>query len=315
MEHDTDPRPHPEPRTQGWVDLGAHLDRTRLTRKQVRDYALVLEARGVDYYVRREPSRNKIMVRADQLDQAMAEVGAFEHENPPRKAAFVTLDFRENTGSTLLILASLLLFHTLVAQRLPSLGLYPHAWREAGTMLAERVLDGELWRLVTALTLHADPAHVLANVVIGAAFLVPVCRELGLGLGWLFIIVAGAVGNLLNALYQGPQHASLGFSTAVFAAAGLLSGLGVVRPGEKSWRQVLVNFGAGLALLALLGFSWEENVDIGAHVFGFLAGLGVGVTGGARAVRGERPGRMADVAAGVGALALVVGSWIAAFSF
>ena len=53
------------------------------------------------------------------------------------------------------------------------------------------------------------------------------------------------------------------------------------------------------------------DVDIGAHVFGFVVGLAAGVTAGA--VRApERLGARGQVAAAIGTLGLLVTAWSAA---
>src|SRR5438034_78811 len=73
-------------------------------------------------------------------------------------------------------------------------------WFEAGNASAARILAGEPWRTVTALTLHADLPHLLGNTAAGAALFAAVCRTLGPGVGAWLILLAGAGGNALNAL-------------------------------------------------------------------------------------------------------------------
>ena len=46
-------------------------------------------------------------------------------------------------------------------------GLTPDRWRELGALAAEAVRGGELWRAVTALTLHGDLGHLVANSAFG----------------------------------------------------------------------------------------------------------------------------------------------------
>ena len=151
-------------------------------------------------------------------------------------------------------------------------------WFERGSADAERILVGEIWRTVTALTLHADAGHLLANALFGALFLGAVCSALGAGVGCALVLLSGAGGNLLNALLQGSHHVSVGASTAVFASVGLLSGLSVARRRQRRWpgRPWWVPIGAGLALLAMLGTT-GDRVDLWAHLFGLLVGGVLGV--------------------------------------
>jgi membrane associated rhomboid family serine protease len=93
----------------------------------------------------------------------------------------------------------------------------------------------------------------------------------------LLTVAAGAGGNLANAIFQGPGHASVGASTAVFAAVGLLGGRGVaqrLRRGELGFR-LWIPLSAGLAIIAMVGTG--ERTDIWAHLFGFLTGGFLGI--------------------------------------
>ncbi|MGD9688049.1 MAG: rhomboid family intramembrane serine protease, partial [Desulfobacter sp.] len=71
-----------------------------------------------------------------------------------------------------------------------------------------------------------------------------------------------------------------GASTAVMAAAGLL-GARRMTIGEKSGQSVfpklkgVAPFVAAATLTAM--FSHGENTDVSAHLFGFLAGTGIGL--------------------------------------
>src|SRR4029453_2086767 len=66
----------------------------------------------------------------------------------------------------------------------------------AGSADAGRILSGEVWRGATALTLHADLSHLVANATAGAFLATAVCRIVGGGLGAFLIVVAGVAGNL-----------------------------------------------------------------------------------------------------------------------
>ena len=103
------------------------------------------------------------------------------------------------------------------------------------------------------------------------------CRILGPGLGVALVLAAGAVGNVLNAALLAPSHRSVGASTAVFGAVGLLAGRGValrIRRGEIGMRM-WVPIAAGLALIAMIGTG--ERSDVWAHLFGFLTGGFLGI--------------------------------------
>lgn len=148
---------------------------------------------------------------------------------------------------------------------------------DAGLMV-ERA---EWWRAVTALTLHGDVVHLVSNLVAGIGFAVLLARFFGAGASWFLILITGALGNALNAWVHYPEaHLSIGASTAVFAALGLITGVGLwtalMQPAER-WtmpRWLLPAFG-GLTLLGLLGVGGEGldgRIDVAAHISGFLCG-------------------------------------------
>src|SRR4029453_17518927 len=87
---------------------------------------------------------------------------------------------------------------------------------------------------------------------------------------------------LLNAwFYHTERHSTIGASTAVFGALGMLVAWELVdrwrTPRSRGWWQLVVPLGGGLALLAYLGAGDERGgrVDYMAHLWGFIAGLGL----------------------------------------
>jgi membrane associated rhomboid family serine protease len=114
--------------------------------------------------------------------------------------------------------------------------------------------------------------------VFGVLFGLFAGRILGSGVAWFAIVVTGAMGNLLNTLLLESAHRSIGASTAVFAALGIVAGY-VWRGKLMSQERWVYRNGpivGGLALLMFTG-TGDENTDIGAHLFGFLSGFGGGM--------------------------------------
>ncbi len=131
---------------------------------------------------------------------------------------------------------------------------------------------------VTALTLHSGLGHLAGNLVFGVLFGLFAGRLLGSGVAWLAIVLAGAMGNLLNTLLLESAHRSIGASTAVFAALGIVAGY-VWKAQLMSQERWVYRNGpivGGLALLMYTG-TGDANTDIGAHLFGFLTGFGTGM--------------------------------------
>jgi rhomboid protease GluP len=160
---------------------------------------------------------------------------------------------------------------------------------------------------------------VLGNLISGSIFGAAVSRRIGPGGALMAILGSGVVGNAANALYhRSSGHLSIGASTAVFGAVGLLGALQIwanrnrPQPPRTGMLRV-VELGApivgGLALLGALGAAPQS--DMWAHLFGFLAGAAIGgVLGAAERKRAARPAsRWGQLVLGTGALLLVVGCW------
>jgi membrane associated rhomboid family serine protease len=221
-----------------------------------------------------------LSVPIDEAERAAGVISAYESEKRDYESRREQEAQREpepiaagSGPAAVAVSAALMLFFFLTGPRNPAV-----IWFERGSADAERILLGELWRTVTALTLHADVAHVLANALVGAVFLSAVCGALGAGVGCALVLLSGAGGNLANALFQSSHHVSVGASTAVFGAVGLLSGLAVARRRRQQSlrRHAWVPIGAGLAILAMLGTT-GARVDLWAHLFGLLVGGVLGI--------------------------------------
>ena len=137
----------------------------------------------------------------------------------------------------------------------------------------------EWWRPFTALFLHADIQHLVGNIVSGAVFGTLVSRSVGPLRGWALILACGTSGNILTSLLTYPTpFISIGASTAVFGALGILTGLGFSTSlrlrSRSSWAKVAAPVLAGIVLLGWLGGgSPGSNTDVLGHVFGFGSGL------------------------------------------
>ena len=141
--------------------------------------------------------------------------------------------------------------------------LFNRDWLGAGGLDAGRLL----WRRVVARADGIDAAHELdhlgGNLEFGGFFGYFVGKYLGHGIGWLAVLLAAGGANLLNAWVQSPAHRSIGASTAVFAALGLLVAYtwrrGFLR--DTPWRARIAPIIAGLGLLAFTGTSGENTVS------------------------------------------------------
>ena len=141
---------------------------------------------------------------------------------------------------------------------------------------------GQWWRPLTSLFLHADAGHLLGNMMTGLIFTLFVSRTFGPWKAWVLILLCGSLGNALNAWLRYPEvFFSLGASTAVFAALGLLSGSGLMESWRMrphwSWAKVVSPMVAGFVLLGMLGAGKDPQTNVLGHMCGFVVGVSAGM--------------------------------------
>jgi rhomboid protease GluP len=244
-----------------------------LTQDQVDTYGLVLDAYELRYSVRRSGSEWEIWVDDTVHDKAVKLIEQYIDENPeaPPSDAQETETYQK-TFTGIWVCLILLAFHIAVNMS----GNVDKIIREYGAS-SNDILNGELYRTVTSLMLHAGYPHLAGNMAGIAIFGTAVCNITGAGIGWLMILLTGIIGNLANAALFQYGHISIGASTAIFGAIGILAAYQLIRklkiPGQrmKAWLPIA----GGLALLGFLGSG--EHSDLTAHLFGFIAGIGLGL--------------------------------------
>jgi membrane associated rhomboid family serine protease len=272
-------------------------------RKLAEEWELVLVAQGLSPSVRWTQDGIVVSVPEEEVERALASLLAYEKENPPKLAEADFPVDSPNWIAGIVVAEMLLAFYGVTVMRNTTM-----TWFERGSGDANRILLGELWRTVTALTLHADLAHAVSNAVAAVIFLAAVYGILGIGLGSALVLLAGASGNLANALLQGSPHVSVGASTSIFGAVGMLAGIGVVRRGRipVARRRAWIPIAAALALLGMLG-TGGERVDVWAHLFGLLVGCALGIL--IAFVAPRPPGFQIQLACGGAALATLICCW------
>lgn len=149
---------------------------------------------------------------------------------------------------------------------------------ERGQLQARAIFaQGEWWRALTALTLHADLAHLSGNLLGLLSLGWLTSKRFGGGIALAATLTAAILGNLLNAWVYFPQeHRSIGASTAVFAQIGIIIGSALIdRLRENSLFSLKTFIPPAATALALL--SWltgtDAQIDHGAHLAGFASGF------------------------------------------
>jgi len=256
---------------------------------QVKRWSLVLSAMNIEHRIESSRGGQQLLVHEHDWERAVTQIERYEKENrgwPPRVLPAVRA-----SGSLLVTLSVVFLlasFHNLtrLGEPLPWLG--EPAWFQQGSLYAGKVRSGELWRLVTSLTLHADSLHLAGNAVAMTLFIEQLRRHYGSGSAWALFLLSGVLGNLINAFLQPYHHQAVGASTAVFGLLGATASDSFVRHRDALWRRWALPFAAAAALLGLLGTA-GTNTDLGAHLWGFCSGLLLGYLYAHHSAEGGRP--------------------------
>jgi len=274
-----------------------HVLRRTPDRRRAETFALGLDAAAIESRVELHDGEWQVLVEDSDAPAASRALEGFDAEVDAM--AVVPLPLRAEPRSWLGPLVAVLLFGGYLFTGPVEV---QNRWFGLGAALSTRILAGDLYRTVTALTLHAHFAHVFGNAVVAFVLLSALGQALGGGMAALLTLVAGAGGNWATAHWYGPGHASIGSSTAIFGALGLLTAPGSWRRASR-W-PAWVAMGASLALLGMLGSSREA--DVVAHLFGWLVGFALGL------LLGRFPpvrSKILQAAGGVLAAVALAGSW------
>jgi membrane associated rhomboid family serine protease len=249
-----------------------------LTHEKANAYGLVLTSSGLPYTVRRSENFWQLWVDEAIYNKAHYIITQYNWENE-RHAEPGDMapgdDKTQTSGKTysgLWVCLFLLACHVLVTMSDDRGKIVSQCGSSAA-----HILDGELYRTATSLLLHANYAHLAGNLAGIAIFGTAVCMVAGNGVGWLMILISGMIGNLVNAILFRLGHNSIGASTAVFGAIGIIAAYQFYTKLKTADRRVKawLPLAGGLALLGFLGSG--EHTDITAHLFGFVAGLCLGI--------------------------------------
>lgn len=287
----------------------------------------MLQATGLPHALAQHGTLWVVLAPEPVAARAREELLRYERENsdwPPREPVV-----RANSDG--LMLATLYVAVCVCGFLAERRELFGFDWGAAGASRAARVVNGEPWLALTALTLHADIVHLAGNLCFGALFGVLLAWSIGSGPAALVFVLTGALGNWVNAWLQPVTHVSIGASTAVFGVLGALSAYEFMRRRDgrlPAWRR-RIPLVAGVLLLGLLGLGGAshdpsdvaeetrkleqvlERTDVIAHFTGFASGLVLGAALGWKR-RVPRLSARNEGLLGAGALLLLALAWVLA---
>lgn len=281
-----------------------------LGRRDCEDRAFMLGAVGIASAVVLRDEHFVLEVAASDADGALLQLTQYEAENraPPPSPPVPPLHPQAWAGC--IGYAAWLLGVAYAVSN----GLFRLDAFNIGELDGARVQSGQWWRAWTALTLHLSGPHLAANLGAGIWFGYLAGRQLGVGVAWFLIVTGGGVANLLEGLLGPPWHQSVGASTAVFTALGLMSAYTWRERFQlpQSWVPRWGPLVAGVILLGWLGTA-GEHTDIMAHLLGFGIGGLLGVVAALPAVS-RRLHDLPQWPAGLAAMAIMAGAWVLALA-
>jgi membrane associated rhomboid family serine protease len=237
------------------------------SKRQVMDWSLVLASQDIpSTIVQTEPTGWGLLVEPQDYERALSSIQQYRLENrrwgwrQPLPWSEATFHWGALGWCTFLVV-----MHWLSVTDLQS-------FRSTGAFKTDLVAHGEWWRTFSAMLLHANLSHLLANTTIGLVLFGLAMARYGAGLGLLAAYLAGAAGNLAGLALYPTAYTGLGASGMVMGALGLIS-----VPAGRHWlrhprafRQFTQAIFAGLFLFLLWGVNPAS--DVIAHTGGFVSG-------------------------------------------
>ncbi|HEU5227076.1 MAG TPA: rhomboid family intramembrane serine protease [Ktedonobacteraceae bacterium] len=143
-----------------------------------------------------------------------------------------------------------------------------------GVQANDLVLQGEFWRIFTAMFLHENILHIGLNML--SLFFIGRAVEIFYG-KWRYLtiyLVSGIIGGI-TFLFLSPDQAALGASGAIFGVFGALGIFYLMN------RRALGGYGSGavsnwlfwLLLNLAFGFAPGSDIAIWAHIGGLIGGM------------------------------------------
>jgi rhomboid protease GluP len=135
------------------------------------------------------------------------------------------------------------------------------------------VLNGEIWRLFTAMFLHGGLEHVAMNML-SLWFVGRVVESWFDRVSYLSIyLISGLMGGLVS-IYIHPVSVGIGASGAIFGIFGAMAGIVIVnrKRMEAEFKDFIRQFGIILLLNFIIGVAFE-SVDMSAHIAGLVTGM------------------------------------------
>ncbi|HAQ08788.1 MAG TPA: rhomboid family intramembrane serine protease [Bacillus bacterium] len=136
------------------------------------------------------------------------------------------------------------------------------------------IAEGEYWRLVTPIFMHAGFAHLLFNSFSLVLFGPALEQLLGKTKFTLIYLTTGIAANIATLALEPLTYTHVGSSGAIFGLFGFYIAIVVFQKAmmSKENSQTIMT----IAVIGLIMTFLQSNINITAHIFGFIAGFLIG---------------------------------------
>ncbi|WP_079504353.1 rhomboid family intramembrane serine protease [Mesobacillus jeotgali] len=136
------------------------------------------------------------------------------------------------------------------------------------------VVNGEYWRLVTPIFMHAGFAHMLFNSFSLVLFGPALEQLLGRTKFILVYLITGIAANIATLILEPLTYTHVGSSGAIFGLFGFYISIIMFRKAMMSREnsQTIMT----IAIIGVVMTFVQSNINITAHIFGMLAGFLIG---------------------------------------
>jgi len=234
------------------------------------DWSLALISQGIESVVEKTEAGWGLQIEIGNRERALETIQLYRRENRGlawhQQLAWPPFSFHFGAVWWCVVLAAFDWFASSHGSMLPV----------SGRMDSLAVSKGAWWRLFTATVLHADLAHLAANLAIGFCLVGLAMGRFGPGVALLATWLAGAGGNVVGLMVHSQPYHGVGASGMVMGALGLL---GTQLFGARQSRMIRTRYAvtgvlATLMLFVLIGL--DPNSDVAAHIGGLLSGILIG---------------------------------------
>ena len=133
------------------------------------------------------------------------------------------------------------------------------------------IVNGDYWRLVTPIFMHAGFAHMLFNSFSLVLFAPALEQLLGKTKFILLYLFTGIAANIATLILEPLTYTHVGSSGAIFGLFGFYISIIMFRKAMMSREnsQTIMT----IAIIAVIMTFVQSNINITAHIFGMLAGF------------------------------------------